>query len=71
MPESHILQLQYLRPKTGSYEGGSAGGASPAAHGVPDGLIQLFQPQDSMKRSLERTRQSWKHRFSSRLRHCK
>lgn len=50
---------QYLCPKTGSYEGGSAGGASPAAHGVPDSFIQLVQRQDSMKCSLECTRQSW------------
>lgn len=51
--------LQYLRPKAGSYKGGSAGGASPAAHGVPDCLVHLVQRQDSMKRSLERTGQSW------------
>lgn len=51
--------LQYLCSKTGSYEGGSAGGASPAAHGDPDAFIQLVLRQDYMQRSLERTRQSW------------
>lgn len=50
--------LQYLCPKTGSDEGGSAGGASPAAHGVPDCFIQLVQLQDALQRSLERTGQS-------------
>lgn len=52
--------LQYLCPKTGSNEGGSTGGASPAAHGVSDCFVQLVECQDSMKRSLERTGQSWK-----------
>lgn len=51
--------LVYLCSETGPYEGGSAGGASPAAHGVPDCFIQLVQRQDAVKRSLECTWQSW------------
>lgn len=51
--------LNYLCPKTGSYKGGSTGGASPAAHSGPDTFIQLILRQDYMKRSLERTGQTW------------
>lgn len=47
-----------LCSKAGSNEGGSAGGASPTAHDGPDCFIQSIQSQDTMKRSLERTRQS-------------
>lgn len=49
----------HLSPKAGPDEAGSAGGASPAAHGVSDSFIQLIARQDSVKRSLERTGQSW------------
>lgn len=47
----------HLSSETGSDERGSTGGASPAAHGVPDGDLQSAQRQDGVKRSLERTGQ--------------
>lgn len=43
-----FAQRYYLCPQAGSDEGGSAGGAPPAAHGVPDSFIQFARRQDSV-----------------------
>lgn len=55
-----VSTQSYLSPETGSDEGSSAAGASPAAHGVSDRLLVLFGCQDSMQRCLERTWQTYK-----------
>lgn len=48
----------YLSPETGSDEGPSATGASPAAHGVSHCLLVVLGCEDSMQRCLERTWQT-------------
>lgn len=57
----------YLSPETGSDEGPSATGASPAAHGVSHCLLVVLGCEDSMQRCLERTWQTWNRRHEGFL----